>query len=382
MDIYFDESGNTGSVKVKNNKLNYDNQRHFALCGVICKSDDEKNKIQKKYCEFKKKYNIQGELKGNSLMTKKNNKLLHYFIEEILDASHFQINIYDKKFYLITKMLQIFLGYEFKREFPVESYKLASSLINENEDILIKYLQLEENITLENVELFTKYLMDFPYNFESNFLLSTIAQKIIENTFEDQILNDLIEESKYDGTISTNIVNLNALSEFILMFKKESGISISNKSINIYHDKIDGFFKVFQNELDPYGILVHFTDSADNIFIQVADNVASIFCKVFNQMINIFENKKEWCKESEWTLDIASKLINQIHVDNIKFTLPIQDWDVALCVSEMFKSSYRRENRNNIHFNPIYISNMDKIYESIDSNMREDLDSLNFILKR
>lgn len=53
-------------------------------------------------------------------------------------------------------------------------------------------------------------------------------------------------------------------------------------------------------------------------------------------MVNIFENKKEWDTDSEWTLELTSKLFNKIKIENIKFTLPIQNWAVALCVKEMF----------------------------------------------
>ena len=77
-------------------------------------------------------------------MTRDNNELLNVFIDEILDDTHFQINIYDKNFYLLTKMLGGLLGVEFKEEFPLQFYQLASSLISENDNILLKYCQLEK----------------------------------------------------------------------------------------------------------------------------------------------------------------------------------------------------------------------------------------------
>ena len=48
-------------------------------------------------------------------MTKENNVALNYFIENILDDSHFKVCIYDKKFYLSTLLLIHFLGNEFQK---------------------------------------------------------------------------------------------------------------------------------------------------------------------------------------------------------------------------------------------------------------------------
>jgi hypothetical protein len=365
MDIYFDESGNTGSVRTNKNRLNYDNQRHFALCGVMFENDDDKARLSAKYLTLKEEFNITGELKGNSLLTRNHNGLLNRFIDEILNDSHFQINIYDKKFYLITKMLAVLTGTKFKEMFPLPFYQLASSLITENNDILIKYCQLEEDITMDNLKLFLKFLHQYPYRNPQNTDLSVLAGKILEFDLES-ILNNLIQMSKYFGTSSKNIVNLSTLSEFLLTLKYESGTTLTNQSLNIYHDRIDGFSKVFQNELASFGVNVNFIDSTDNIFIQIADNAASIYCKVINQMVNIFEKKKEWDKDSEWILELASKLFDKIKLENIKFTLPFQNWAVALCVKEIFSPSYPKINRNNLHFNHFYIANLSRISDEVE----------------
>ena len=382
MDIYFDESGNTGSVKSNSNRLNYDNQRHFALCGVIMENDDDKEKLKEKYKALKEEFNILGELKGNSLLTRDNNELLNVFIDEILDDTHFQINIYDKNFYLLTKMLGGLLGVEFKEEFPLQFYQLASSLISENDNILLKYCQLEENLTLENLKVFLGFLANYSYSNQENLYLPQMVRLILENELEEDVLDNLIGVSKYIGTASKNIVNLSTLSEFIFMLKHEAGPTLRNECLNINHDKIDGFSKVFQKELAPYGINLNFIDSTDSIFIQIADNVASIYCKVINQMVSIFENNKQWDKDSEWMLELTSKLFNKINTDNIKFTLPIQNWAVALCVKDMFSLSYPKVNRTNLHFNNLYLSNISRIFYETDKNMGQNVDNLLEILQR
>ena len=50
-------------------------------------------------------------------MTKEYNDALEYFIDNVLDNKHFEICIYDKKFYLSTLLLLFLLGNEFQTQF-------------------------------------------------------------------------------------------------------------------------------------------------------------------------------------------------------------------------------------------------------------------------
>ncbi|WP_289483474.1 hypothetical protein [Fictibacillus enclensis] len=69
---------NTGSVKKTNNRLNYDKQRHFALRGIIFENEDDKEIMKVKYIVLKKAINIDGELKGNSLLLE--SIMIFYFV--------------------------------------------------------------------------------------------------------------------------------------------------------------------------------------------------------------------------------------------------------------------------------------------------------------
>ena len=51
MKMFFDESRNTGEVNIKNNKLNYDEQRYYVLVGYV--SNEE---TTQKYKKFKDDY--------------------------------------------------------------------------------------------------------------------------------------------------------------------------------------------------------------------------------------------------------------------------------------------------------------------------------------
>lgn len=87
MDIYFDESRNTGEISLNDNVLNYTEQRYFVLVGYI-----EDETTNKKYQRFKKKWLSQVnsnnpsiyKIKGNTLMRKDNTDIRNDFIEKFL----------------------------------------------------------------------------------------------------------------------------------------------------------------------------------------------------------------------------------------------------------------------------------------------------------
>lgn len=83
-------------------------------------------------------------------------------------------------------------------------------------------------------------------------------------------------------------------------------------------------------------------------------------------MTKHFERKEEWKPESQWDMELVSKVLRKIGVNNVKFTIPIHDWAAAVCVEQMFAPNYLKAYRKNIYFNPMYIEVQKKIMESID----------------
>lgn len=47
MELYIDESGNTGCVITNHGKFNFDTQRHFVLCAIKTENEDEKKNLYK-----------------------------------------------------------------------------------------------------------------------------------------------------------------------------------------------------------------------------------------------------------------------------------------------------------------------------------------------
>ena len=93
-------------------------------------------------------------------MTKEYNDALEYFIDNVLDNKHFEICIYDKKFYLSTLLLLFLLGNEFQTQFPIQFYILAGELTFGGDDLLLEYCELSKNPTNEKLEQFLKNIIE------------------------------------------------------------------------------------------------------------------------------------------------------------------------------------------------------------------------------
>lgn len=379
MELYIDESGNTGCVTSKRDKFNFDNQRHFVLCAIKIKEYEEKQQLIKKYKIFKDNFGITDEIKGSDLMTKDYNTALEYFIENILDNNHFKICIYDKKFYLSTLLLLFLLGNEFQTQFPIQFYILAGELSFFADDLLLEYCELAKKPTNEKLEQFLKNITE--HNFQEippdNNPLIFMASAILEDKKYDCWLGDILSYGSYENPNYVNVINLNCLSELILTLKWQE--NLQNSSIQIHHDKIDGYDKTFISELKEFNINLDFMDSKEDELIQIADNAVSIFAKCVNQVISRFDEKREWDSNSQWIMEQYSKIINKVEVQNIKFTVPLQNWAVSLCVKEMFSKEYPIENRNNLFFNQLYQRCIDVIASDIESKNFDFMSMLNLL---
>lgn len=365
MKVFLDEAGNTGCVINDGNTINFKSQRHFTLCGVIVQDENDEKMLREKYIAFKEKFQITNELKGSSLLTRDNNDKLEYFIDNILGNKHFSLCYYDKKFYLSSLMILALLGEDFQRQFSVDFYNLASCLSFEDDILFVEYCNMAKKPTIEALSSFLKFIVSFDYRFTSKYdnPFIMMAENILTNHIESKFIDDFLCLGSYDNPNYTNVINLNALSELIFTIKREH--NLSNQHLDLFHDAIDGFSDTFISELAAFGICVSFPDSRNDDLIQMADNAASVFYKAMNDMVSIYKDRTEWQPETEWKLTTASKLFNKISLNNIKFTTPVQNWAVAICVSRMFEATYPKNMRKNIFFNKYYQDALYNINTSI-----------------
>ena len=381
MKIYFDESGQTGCVLLKNNMLNFGKQPIFALGAVIVQDDNDEKFLLEKYRKFKEKFQIDGEVKGNELITRDRNEELNYFLKNILDSEHFVINFYDKKFYLATLLELAIIGREFQQVHTIQFYHLASQLSFEEDEFFIEYCKYIENPSPERFHKYLIYLKNYSYKYvteEYNGIKLT-AKEILDGKNENLFYDNFLTFGWYENDKITNLINLNALSELISFVKMDT--TVPNSEILYIHDKIDGFESTMKSELLQFGINIVFPRDNEPELLQLADNVASIYCHAYVKMKTLFSQKKEWAESSEWDMRLFSQLLSIIKRKNIKFTVPIPDWAAALCVENMYSLSYPKSMRKNIFFNPMYLQKQQEISMHI-AAFQSKLNSIQEVLKR
>ena len=96
-------------------------------------------------------------------------------------------------------------------------------------------------------------------------------------------VNDFLKFVSYSNRKFANLINLNALSELLEVIELER--NCDTRKIDIVHDNISGVDEMLKQELKHFDVAVKFADSQAEELIQLADNVASIFCKIINTIV-------------------------------------------------------------------------------------------------
>lgn len=326
MRLFLDEAGNTGGILDKNEKLNYGTQRHFCLAAVVIDDSRGEQLLRQKYAAFKSRFATEKELKGNSLFTRENNDALEYFLDNILDDIHFSICLYDKKFYLASLLLFAILGGQAREKFPVEYYSLVSDLSQEKDELFATFCKLTKRATETSVHELFEYLKNYSYQHippTGNGLVWAVSE--IQNSgIEETFVNDFLKFGSYANHKFANLINLNALSELLEAIEIEHGCDA--RKFDVIHDNISGIGEMLEGELKHFGVAIKFVDSQAEELIQLADNVASIFCKILNTIVRCRDTKTGWSPENEWILTQSARFLKKIGTQNIKFTVPIQSW--------------------------------------------------------
>lgn len=379
MKIFFDESGQSGCVIQKNDLLNFRTQPTFAIGALVVPTESDEKVLLEKYSRFKDKYNIQGEIKGSDMLTRDRNRELSYFLKHILDGHHFFAILYDKRFYLSTLILHGMIGIEYQQEMIHHFYEQATFLSLQKDDFFLEYLRYIENPSPESFREYLNYIINYEYQMYdvTENAVVTMAGKLLEACIEDKCYDDFLSFGWYENSKLTNVINLNALSELIYFIKAE--LNIRNQSVTYIHDHILEFEDTFESELKDCGIEVEFADSKDEPLLQIADNAVSVLRHAYDKMITACKAERQWEESSAWDMKLLASIVNKMTVTHIKFTVPLCDWSVALCISQMFTLDYPPTRRNKMAFNIHYIETMGALQDSLTQAqrpMREVLDLL------
>lgn len=354
MKIFFDESGQTGNViPNKKGQLYGKKQRHFILAGVIAKTVEEEMMLTNRYIDFKNKFNLTGEFKGTELFKENNKEILDYFIKHMLSGEHFYICCYDKRFYIATLISMYLFTIEFRNDYPDIFYSYCSRLSLEDEDIFITYCDAVKD---ENPRGFLEFLSNYQYRVlpnDENNPYKEYASRILKSYIENDLPEFDLPYKAYIKKDTVNVVNITALGESIVVIKSFYGEKAS--SLSLIHDNIQEFEEDFKDSFqNKENINLQFKDSKNEILLQYADNVASLYRRLLSHMIESFEGKKEWKPESAYMLELFSKIVEKLDGCLMKFVIPIQDQALIYSTRDMFNEKYPKMQRKNIWFNPKY----------------------------
>ncbi len=336
MKIYFDESRNTGEIGYNGKVLNYYSQRYFVLVGVI-----ENTSFFDFYKDFLKKHigiaNVgktgNMEIKGVDLCSKENSDSLKEFMNSITKRDDIYVNVYDKKYFLVSQLVIWLCGLEFKEKYYISYLKYCELLHKLNDEFLIEYIKITKENNKENIIKFIEFILSYEYIecigtvFESKIVKEWV--QMIQTFYNEEEYIDTLKDSNFEnvrisGKDRNNIVNLTALGELILLLKFNH--KNSNKDIQIIHDKIE----VIQDYIKHYWSFenIIFADSQGEIGVQIADNLASIIGKVINNIFPILNDDsivKILTSEYKWVRDYSNYIFNNINKENIKFVSTMRE---------------------------------------------------------
>ena len=319
MKVFFDESGQTGCVVPnKNGELYRKNQRFFVLAGILCHDEDDEVKLTNKYVHFLERYNYTGkELKGTEILKPENSEILEYFIKNMLDDKHIFICCYDKIFYLASMISNYLLGREIMLEDPILYFTQQSALTRENLRIFLEFCKALEMGTSQARRDFVKYLVEYPYDKfdkETNAYLMSASEMLKVYGEEEEMPEFPLPKRKgvYLNDNVTHLINLNALGETLLSLKILYGIS--ENELELCHDHIIEFEDEFFDTLKDVNL--RFSDSKEEILLQYADNVASVFRRIYTETTEIFGSGKQWDTKNRYFPKKLSEIMNIITEKN------------------------------------------------------------------
>lgn len=376
MKLYFDESGQTGCVVPnKNGDLYRRNQRFFVLAGIVCQDEEDEQKLVAKYRTFLEKYEVDSEeLKGTELPKAENEKMLDDFIENMLDDRHIYICCYDKIFYLASMISTYFFDRQTMIDDPLLYFTQQSALTREEQRIFVEFCKAVEIGTSEARRKFVQFMAAYPYEkFDVNNNLYRISANTMLEFFDES--EEMPEfplpkgKGAYLNDNITHLINLNALGESLLVLRIIYGKE--QDDMEICHDHIIEFENEFLDTMK--GEHIRFADSKSEILIQYADNVASVFRRIYTETTEVFGKGEQWEDNKQFYPRKLSRIMQKITERNIKFVTAISDWVLPIAVAVQFDKKTPKAAYNNTDFMKLFLLIKDRVLENIVS-MDYDVD--------
>lgn len=315
MNVYIDESGNTGETLNLETSFNFSEQPFYVLSGILL-DDSKKEKLEEFIKTLKQKFRVQGnELKAKNLY-QSTPRFIHELFGYLMDNDiPIFCEVMDKKYFLTIYLVDYFF-------LPYYSIPLTDQIVYYRKQIGYRiHNQLDDSIYKQFINAVKDYTNDSLEKFQD-----LLIKYCVDSGFEEHISHLELTKSDYfelkaisaDDALKKHLPlpdknpneklihllpNYNAFSNLTARVQKYCNENKTPSNFNIIHDNQEQFYNIFQNALDlmknenivsvientsisersSYNvekeIQLMFVDSKKEILIQVADLISGVFMR-------------------------------------------------------------------------------------------------------
>lgn len=319
--IYLDESGNTGDIKIKDGKWNWGNQPYFALGSICIESNKETllyNELKRILNSFQKGLGTENELKGKANYTFKK-ELTCSIIDALKEYNtKIYVDISNKKFKIAAYIVDYCI-YPHRIEESDRKKKInaANRVYNVNEEIFEEFINLcysresENTIKYKFIELLNK-LSEEINSTEIKSNIKDVKEYVINYSEQGLKVNNILPiiDHTNKGGRTCFLPNLDA---YLNIIASTSTLRLGSKDkLKIYHDEQKQFGNALEkwtNDIKQDYIKnldkVFFQESKKDILIQVVDFITGVSLKMFSKMIDsrfLNNDERQFIKEIKYLL--------------------------------------------------------------------------------
>lgn len=255
VNVYIDESGNSGDLSLVSEDLSFNNQPIFVMTGIIL---DDESAFVKRIQDLKSKYKIKSnnELKSNLLLKNKHEMILELVKFFVSTDSKFFIEVVDKRFQLVVNivdhfLLPLYFMSEITETDVIMKLVYASFLYEYLEDqILYDYVQITKSPSNDSIRGFFRKLKGSLLKDEHKELNWT-AIRLVDESLDDfeQIIKSE-EENAWKRFLP--IPDKNKRGSLVWMLPNYSSLANIYARINKYANGYAGKYTIIHDDQDHF----------------------------------------------------------------------------------------------------------------------------------
>ncbi len=327
INLYIDESGNTGETLSKDSKFNFIDQPYYVLAGLLLDENSQIDLSAFVNSQIQKHRIQRNELKAKKIYESKPNFIAELVDYIVINEIPFFIELMDKHFYLHVQLVEYFILPYYSlpiNDENISSKRFLASTLGQylNESIYQSFIDAIKVNTRESLENFYDILIThFERAGHDEIKVNVEQTKIdyLERKEEDpdMALKEFfpIPDKNPNNRRIHLLPNFNAFTNLVARTQKYVDDKLINKVFEIIHDEQKQFDVIFQSALDQMknvetdklfkmthitekgrfniesSIKLNFKDSKTDILIQVSDLIAGVIMRFWADFIGENEAK-------------------------------------------------------------------------------------------